>query len=106
MLTSKILRRDCDTSRSKQTGCCPWEGDGAVAAPDWSVWKEKLICWKLPYYAVLSVRHYLDPMHITKNVCNNMLNTLMNMGDSEGFTSHTPGHATLGNQEGAASRGA
>ena len=42
-------------------------------------------------------------MHITKNVCANTLNTLM---DIEGFTSHTPGHATLGNQEGAASHGA
>ena len=46
-------------------------------------------------------------MHITKNVCANTLNTLMDTGgDIEGFTSHMPGHVTLGNQEGAASRGA
>jgi hypothetical protein len=46
-------------------------------------------------------------MHVTKNMYGNTLNTLMDTGgDIEGFTSHTPGHATLGNQEGAASRGA
>ena len=28
----------------------------------------------------MSVRHCLDPMHITKNVCANTLNTLMNTG--------------------------
>ena len=36
--------------------------------------------WKLPYCPVLSVRHCLDPMHITKNVCGNTLNTLMDTG--------------------------
>ena len=28
----------------------------------------------------MSVRHYLDPMHTTKNVCANTLNTLMDTG--------------------------
>jgi hypothetical protein len=46
-------------------------------------------------------------MHITKNVCINTLNTLMDTrGDIEGFTSHTLGHATIGNQEAVASRAA
>jgi hypothetical protein len=56
------------------------KGDRAVAVPDWSVWKKKLVFWKLLYWPVLSVRHCLDPMHITKNVCGNMLNTLMDTG--------------------------
>ena len=56
---------------------------------------------------MLSVCHCLDPMHITKNLCGNMLNTLIDIGgDIEGFTIHTPRHATLGNQEGAISHGA
>ena len=29
---------------------------------------------------MLSVRHYLDPMHVTKNVCGNTLNTFMDTG--------------------------
>ena len=31
---------------------------------------------------MLSVRHCLDPMHITKNVCDNTLNTLMDIGET------------------------
>ena len=49
------------------------KGDNAVAAPDGSVWKKKSVFWKLPYWPFLSVRHCLDPMHITKNVCTNTL---------------------------------
>ena len=29
---------------------------------------------------MLSVRHCLDPIHITKNVCSNTLNTMMDTG--------------------------
>ena len=56
------------------------KGDNAVAVPDGSVWKKKLVFWKLPYWPFLSVHHYLDPMHITKKVCANNLNTLMDTG--------------------------
>ena len=60
MLTSKISRRACGTSRSQQTRGCPWEGAQCSS----SAWKKKLVFWKLPYWPVLSVRHCLDPMHI------------------------------------------
>ena len=56
------------------------KGDNAVVAHDGSVWKKKMVFWKLPYLLVLSVRHCLDPMHITKNMCGKTLNTLMDTG--------------------------
>ncbi|XP_074300759.1 uncharacterized protein LOC141632075 [Silene latifolia] len=34
---------------------------------------------QLPYWCVLSTRHYLDVMHIEKNVCDNIINTLLNV---------------------------
>ena len=33
--------------------------------------------WKLPYWKTLHVRHALDVMHITKNVMESLLGTLM-----------------------------
>ncbi|XP_074297599.1 uncharacterized protein LOC141628340 [Silene latifolia] len=34
---------------------------------------------QLPYWRVLSIRHCLDVMHIEKNVCDNIINTLLNV---------------------------
>ncbi|XP_074299803.1 uncharacterized protein LOC141630971 [Silene latifolia] len=34
---------------------------------------------KLPYWRDLSIRHCLDVMHIEKNVCDNIINTLLNV---------------------------
>ncbi|XP_074283399.1 uncharacterized protein LOC141607949 [Silene latifolia] len=34
---------------------------------------------KLPYWRDLSIRHSLDVMHIEKNVCDNIINTLLNV---------------------------
>jgi hypothetical protein len=42
--------------------------------------EEKIDFLKLPYWPFLSVRHCLDPMHITKNMCANTLSTLMDTG--------------------------
>ena len=33
--------------------------------------------WKLPYWRTLHVRHALDGMHITKNITESLLGTLM-----------------------------
>jgi hypothetical protein len=65
---------------SKLTDVVLGKGEGAVPAPAGSIWKKKSIFWELPYWPLLSVRHCLDPMHITKNVCGNTLNMLMNTG--------------------------
>ena len=39
-------------------------------------WKMKYIFWELLYWDVLDVRHSIDVMHITKNLCVNVLGFL------------------------------
>ena len=41
------------------------------------VWKRKSIFFRLPYWESLLLRHNLDIMHIEKNVCENIINTLL-----------------------------
>jgi hypothetical protein len=42
------------------------------------MWKKQSIFWKLPYWKDLDVRHSIDVMHIEKNVCERLLETLLN----------------------------
>lgn len=42
-------------------------------------WRKKSIFWELPYWRTLKLRHNLDVMHIEKNICDNVLGTLMNI---------------------------
>ena len=37
------------------------------------MWKKKSIFWELPYWQVLEVRSAIDVMHLTKNLCVNLL---------------------------------
>ena len=37
------------------------------------MWKKKSIFWELPYWKVLQVRSAIDVMHMTKNLCVNLL---------------------------------
>ena len=37
------------------------------------MWKKKSIFWELLYWEVLDVRHAIDVMHLTKNLCINMI---------------------------------
>ena len=53
------------------------EAKGARAAAE--VWKTRSVFWDLPYWKILRVPHSLDVMHITKNVCESLLGTLLNM---------------------------
>ncbi|KAK1678241.1 hypothetical protein QYE76_039089 [Lolium multiflorum] len=48
-------------------------------SPLLGVWKARSIFWDLPYWKVLHTPHSLDVMHITKNVTESLLGTLMNM---------------------------
>ena len=43
------------------------------------VWKTRSVFWDLPYWKIHHVPHSLDVMHITKNVCESLLGTLLNM---------------------------
>ena len=44
-----------------------------------SPWKKKSIFFELEYWKFHHVRHCLDVMHIEKNVCDNIIGTLLNM---------------------------
>ncbi|XP_076910613.1 uncharacterized protein LOC143568317 [Bidens hawaiensis] len=49
-------------------------------------WTKKSIFFKLPYWSRLLIRHNIDVMHVEKNVCENLLATLLNI---EGKTKDT-----------------
>jgi hypothetical protein len=44
-----------------------------------SCWKKKSIFFELQYWKYLPIRHNLDLMHIEKNVCDNIIGTLLNI---------------------------
>jgi hypothetical protein len=44
--------------------------DASGGAP---MWKKKSIFWELPYWKDLEVRHSIDVMHLTNNLCVNLL---------------------------------
>ncbi|KAL3839108.1 hypothetical protein ACJIZ3_023699 [Penstemon smallii] len=49
-------------------------------------WVKKSIFFELPYWHKLKIRHNLDVMHVEKNICDNVLGTLLNI---EGKTKDT-----------------
>lgn len=44
-----------------------------------SGWKKKSIFFELLYWKSLYVRHFLDVMHIEKNICDSLIGTLFNL---------------------------
>src|SRR3954465_8142397 len=62
---------------------CPPPGKinskGKAPEPLLMVWKTRSIFWDLPYWNILGVPNSLEVMHITKNVCESMFATLLNM---------------------------
>jgi hypothetical protein len=49
----------------------PISNDANGHAPMWK--KKKSIFWELPYWKVLEARSTIDVMHLTKNLCVNLL---------------------------------
>jgi hypothetical protein len=47
------------------------------------MWKKKSIFWELPYWEVHEVRSTIDVMHLTKNLCVNILGFLGLHGKSK-----------------------
>jgi hypothetical protein len=47
------------------------------------MWKKNSIFWELPYWEFLDVRHTIDVMHLTKNLCVNLLGFLGVYGKSK-----------------------
>lgn len=54
-------------------------GKGGKSKKVESAWKKKSIFFELEYWKFHHVRHCLDVMHIEKNVCDNLVGTLLNM---------------------------
>ena len=57
------------------------KGPGGLAVPNDAeghapMWKKKSIFWDLPYWKDLEVRSSIDVMHVTKNLCVNLLGFL------------------------------
>ncbi|XP_074356190.1 uncharacterized protein LOC141695880 [Apium graveolens] len=44
-----------------------------------SPWKKKSVFFELEYWKFHHVRHYIDVMHVEKNVCDSLIGTLLNM---------------------------
>ncbi|XP_071683720.1 uncharacterized protein [Lolium perenne] len=65
--------KDLDVIFGKGPGGRSVPNDDAGHAP---MWKKKSIFWDLPYWKVLEVRSSIDVMHVTKNLCVNLLGFL------------------------------
>jgi hypothetical protein len=65
-----------DTSKKRKRG----EDEGPL------IYSRKVSLWKLPYWKDLLLPHNLDVMHIEKNICDNILGTLLKI---EGKTKDT-----------------
>jgi hypothetical protein len=57
--------------KSDSSECVPPDANGCVP-----MWKKKSIFWELPYWEILNVRNAIDMMHLTKNLCVNVLGFL------------------------------
>ena len=43
------------------------------------IWKRRVCLWNLEYWENLKLRHNLDVMHIEKNICENLIGTILNI---------------------------
>ena len=49
------------------------------ASSEPNIWKKRSIFFDLPYWSDLDVRHCIDMMHVEKNVCDSLIDTLLNI---------------------------
>ncbi|KAH7846070.1 hypothetical protein Vadar_009431 [Vaccinium darrowii] len=42
-------------------------------------WTKKSLLWELPYFESLLIRHFLDVMHIEKNICESIYGTMLSI---------------------------
>ena len=61
--------KDLEVIFGKGSGSQPVPNKNGMAP----MWKKKSIFWELPYWKVLDVRHAIDVMHLTKNLCVNLI---------------------------------
>nr|AAM92285.1 putative transposon protein [Oryza sativa Japonica Group] len=71
--------KDLKVVFGKGPGSQPIESEDGHAL----MWKQNSIFWELPYWEFLDVRHAIDVMHLTKNLCVNLLGFLGVYGKSK-----------------------
>ena len=75
--------KDLNVIFGKGPGSRPVPKDADGHAP---MWKKKSIFWELEYWKVLEVRSAIDVMHLTKNLCVNILGFLGVYGKTKDTT--------------------
>ena len=68
------------------------------------VWKTRSIFLDLSYWNILGVPNSLDVMHITKNVCESLFATLLNMPEKTKDGAEGKGRPAINGHQGGASR--
>ena len=76
--------KDCPLPGKKQKAPEPGKKRKAPE-PLLKVWNTRSVFWDLPYWKIHRVPHSLDVMHITKNVCESLLGTLLNMPERTNY---------------------
>ena len=61
--------KDLEVVFRKGLGSQPVPSENGMAP----MWKKKSIFWELSFWKVLDVRHAIDVMHLTKNLCVNLI---------------------------------
>nr|AAK92550.1 Putative transposable element [Oryza sativa Japonica Group] len=77
--TMFAMVNDLKVVLGKGPGSQPIESEDGHAA----MWKKNSIFWELPYWEFLDIRHAIDVMHLTKNLCVNLLGFLDVYGKSK-----------------------
>ena len=57
-------------------------GKTAKSRKETNIWKKIYVFFDLPYWRNFDVRHYIDVMHVEKNVCDSIVGTLLNIQGS------------------------
>ncbi|XP_074266925.1 uncharacterized protein LOC141590217 [Silene latifolia] len=80
-------RRFLDVNDPSRRNKKSFNGKQKIKRNSDSPWKKKSIFFYLPYWRHIKCRHNLDVMHIEKNVCDNVLGTLLDIpGKSKDHT--------------------
>ena len=81
------------------------KGPGGLSVPKDAdnrvpMWKKKSIFWELPYWIMLEIHSAIDVMHVTKNLCLNLLNFLGVYGKSKDTPEARQAHQRMHEQDG------
>ena len=74
--------KDLEVVFGKGLGSQPDPSDNGLAP----MWKKKSIFWEQLYWEVLDVRHAIDVMHLTKNLCINLIGLLGGVQKDKRYT--------------------